>query len=106
MQKARPAMKSSSTLTSSLKSLSFVPIPVDLPVLTDAEIAAGKMLKTREAAREMGKAVDALLKPEPEEEGSEWDVDSIMSISKRGMVGVGEGKETGHGGLGVYKGRV
>jgi len=30
-KKARPAMKSSSTLTSSLKSLSFVPIPVDLP---------------------------------------------------------------------------
>jgi len=94
------------TITSLIFISTYNPnLPLSL-VLTDAEIAAGKMLKTREAAREMGKAVDALLKPEPEEEGSEWDVDSIMSISKRGMVGVGEGKETGHGGLGVYKGRV
>jgi len=63
----------SSPLTESLKSLSFVTIPVDRPVLTQAEIMAGKKLKQREAAREMGKAVEALLAPKVEDETSEWD---------------------------------
>jgi len=34
---------------------------------------AGKKLKQREAAREMGKAVEALLAPKVEDETSEWD---------------------------------
>ena len=107
-RQAKPPTASSSTLTSSLKSLSFVPVPINRPVLTQAEIAAGKKLKAREAAKEMGRAVDALLKPQPEEEGSEWDCDSLLSLSKRGKVAVGEGGGGGNGGgsRGRYRGKV